>query len=53
MVSEGEDANHELFSQTEGELAGSSQLQQEIEEEPVHEQAQVNEEASCESTEEI
>jgi hypothetical protein len=53
MVSEGEDANHELFSQTEGELAGSSQLQQEIEVEPVHEQAQVNEEASCESTEEI
>jgi len=52
MVDEVEDADHVIFSQTQGELTGSSQLQQEVEVESVHEQAQVNEEASCEPFEE-
>jgi hypothetical protein len=47
-----EDADHVIFSQTQGELASSSGLQQEIEEEPVHstqEDEQVHEESDSAS----
>jgi hypothetical protein len=47
-----ENAEVSSESQTQGELTGSPQLQQEIEVEPVHEQGEDDEESPCESSEE-